>query len=276
VLPGSFYSPADVVAVVAERVRSVIAAGNAVDYLTFVPDGEPTLDIGLAEEITLLRPLGIDVAVITNASLISRPDVRATLALADWVSVKVDTVDEAIWRRVNHPHQALHLETILSGITAFSRDFDGVLTTETMLVAGVNNGAESIRQVADFVAGLDAAVSYISVPTRPPAVRGVRPPSAEAVNAAFQLMRQRLPQVEMLIGYEGDDFASTGDPVADLLSICAVHPMRRSAVESLLAQTGANWDTVRALVADGRLVETDFAGHRYYLRPIAALNSPGS
>jgi hypothetical protein len=80
----------------------------------------------------------------------------------------------------------------------------------------------------------------------------------------------------MLIGYEGDDFASTGDPVADLLSICAVHPMRRSAVESLLAQTGANWDTVRALVADGRLVETDFAGHRYYLRPIAALNSPGS
>jgi wyosine [tRNA(Phe)-imidazoG37] synthetase (radical SAM superfamily) len=145
-----------------------------------------------------------------------------------------------------------------------------------MLVAGVNNGAESIRQVADFVAGLDAAVSYISVPTRPPAVRGVRPPSAEAVNAAFQLMRQRLPQVEMLIGYEGDDFASTGDPVADLLSICAVHPMRRSAVESLLAQTGANWDTVRALVADGRLVETDFAGHRYYLRPIAALNSPGS
>jgi wyosine [tRNA(Phe)-imidazoG37] synthetase (radical SAM superfamily) len=214
--------------------------------------------------------------VITNASLISRPDVRATLALADWVSVKVDSVDEAIWRRVNHPHQALHLETILSGITAFSRDFDGVLTTETMLVAGVNNGAESIRQVADFVAGLDAAVSYISVPTRPPAVRGVRPPSAEAVNAAFQLMRQRLPQVEMLIGYEGDDFASTGDPVADLLSICAVHPMRRSAVESLLAQTGANWDTVRALVADGRLVETDFAGHRYYLRPIAALNSPGS
>jgi wyosine [tRNA(Phe)-imidazoG37] synthetase (radical SAM superfamily) len=254
----------------------VTAAGDTIDYLTFVPDGEPTLDVGLAEEITLLRPLGIDVAVITNASLISRPDVRATLALADWVSVKVDSVDEGIWRRVNHPHQALQLEDILHGITAFSRDFDGVLTTETMLVAGVNNGDEPIRQVADFLAGLDVAVSYISVPTRPPAVRGVRPPSAEAINAAFQLMQQRLLQVEMLIGYEGDNFASTGDPVADLLSICAVHPMRRSAVESLLAQTGANWDTVGALVAGGRLVETDFEGHRYYLRPIAALRPPTS
>ncbi len=276
VLPRSFYSPAEVAAVVSERVRSVTAAGDTIDYLTFVPDGEPTLDVGLAEEITLLRPLGIDVAVITNASLISRPDVRATLALADWVSVKVDSVDEGIWRRVNHPHQALQLEDILHGITAFSRDFDGVLTTETMLVAGVNNGDEPIRQVADFLAGLDVAVSYISVPTRPPAVRGVRPPSAEAINAAFQLMQQRLLQVEMLIGYEGDNFASTGDPVADLLSICAVHPMRRSAVESLLAQTGANWDTVGALVAGGRLVETDFEGHRYYLRPIAALRPPTS
>jgi wyosine [tRNA(Phe)-imidazoG37] synthetase (radical SAM superfamily) len=254
----------------------VTAAGDTIDYLTFVPDGEPTLDVGLAEEIMLLRPLGIDVAVITNASLISRPDVRATLALADWVSVKVDSVDEAIWRRVNHPHQALQLEDILRGIRAFSRDFGGVLTTETMLVAGVNNGDESIGQVADFVAGLDVAVSYLSVPTRPPAVRGVRPPSAEAINAAFQLMQQPLPRVEMLIGYEGDDFASTGDPVADLLSICAVHPMRRSAVEALLAQTGTNWDTVRALVADGRLVETGFEGHLYYLRPIASLNSPAS
>jgi hypothetical protein len=89
-------------------------------------------------------------------------------------------------------------------------------------------------------------------------------------------MQQRLLQVEMLIGYEGDNFASTGDPVADLLSICAVHPMRRSAVESLLAQTGANWDTVGALVAGGRLVETDFEGHRYYLRPLAALRPQAS
>jgi len=268
--PRPFYCPADVAAVVTERVRSVTATGRTIDYLTFVPDGEPTLDVGLAEEITLLRPLGVDIAVITNASLINRPDVRASLALADWVSVKIDSVDDAIWRRVNHPHRELQLEQILSGITAFSRDFAGELTTETMLVAGVNSGHEPIRQIADFIAGLDVTTSYVSVPTRPPAVRGVRPPSAEAVNAAFQLMQLRLSRVEMLIGYEGDDFASTGDPVADLLSICAVHPMRRSAVEALLAQTGTNWGTVSALVAAGRLVETEFAGHRYYLRPITA------
>jgi len=40
-----------------------------IDYLTFVPDGEPTLDISIGEEIVLLKQIGIPIAVITNASL---------------------------------------------------------------------------------------------------------------------------------------------------------------------------------------------------------------
>ena len=49
--------------------------GKPIDYLTFVPDGEPTLDGNLGEEIELLRTLGTKVAVISNASLACRPDV---------------------------------------------------------------------------------------------------------------------------------------------------------------------------------------------------------
>ncbi len=40
------------------------------DYLAFVPDGEPTLDLNLGRVIEDLRPLGIKIAVITNSSLI--------------------------------------------------------------------------------------------------------------------------------------------------------------------------------------------------------------
>ncbi len=270
VAPRPFHPPDEIARVVAERVEDLQAAGKTIDYLTFVPDGEPTLDNGLAKEIELLRPLGIKTAVITNATLLWREEIRATLLRADWVSVKVDATDKTTWRHINHPHEALDLDHVLEGISTFSREYAGDLTTETMLVSGINDGEECLEGVASFIADLNVTNSYLSVPTRPPAVRGVRPPSTTSLNRAFQILSQRLPKVELLIGYEGDDFTSTGDPVHDLLSICAVHPMRRSAVERLLTQTGSDWTTVDSILAEGRLLQVEFGGHDYYLRPIAS------
>ncbi len=270
ITPRAFHSPAEIAGAVSARMEGLQATGEAIDYLTFVPDGEPTLDAGLAEEIELLRPADIKIAVITNATLLWREDVRATLENADWVSVKVDATDEATWRHINHPHEALKLDQVLEGIAAFSQDFVGDLTTETMLVSGTNDDEACLSKVAHFIDGLNVTTSYLSVPTRPPAVRGVRPPSPTRLNVAYQVFSRCNDRVEMLIGYEGDEFTSTGDVAQDLLSICAVHPMRRSAVERLLARAGGGWATVDLLVADGRLIEVAFEGHDYYLRPIAS------
>jgi wyosine [tRNA(Phe)-imidazoG37] synthetase (radical SAM superfamily) len=62
----SFYDPEEVVQDVWDRVQRSTEAGETIDYLTFVPDGEPTLDVHLGREIELLKPLGIPIAVITN------------------------------------------------------------------------------------------------------------------------------------------------------------------------------------------------------------------
>ncbi|MFO8079490.1 MAG: hypothetical protein R6V07_04200 [Armatimonadota bacterium] len=40
--------------------------------------------------------------------------------------------------------------------------------------------------------------------------------------------------MKVLIGYEGNAFASTGNVAEDILSITAVAPMRREAVQDLL------------------------------------------
>ncbi|MFO7742846.1 MAG: radical SAM protein, partial [Anaerolineae bacterium] len=85
-----FYEPEDILRHVQDKVEKSEGAGEAIDYLTFVPDGEPTLDANLGHEIELLQPLGIKIAVISNASLVWREDVREELGQADWVSLKVD------------------------------------------------------------------------------------------------------------------------------------------------------------------------------------------
>ncbi|MEJ2215288.1 MAG: radical SAM protein [Gemmatimonadota bacterium] len=258
-----------VVEAVEEKVEAARKSGEPVDYLTFVPDGEPTLDAGLGSMIEALRPLGIPIAVVTNGSLLDRTDVREELTGADWVSLKVDTVDEETWRRVNRPHRRLRLASIFDGMQEFAAGFDGRLVTETMLLAGLNDSETELRAAASFIGTLKPATAYVAVPTRPPSEPWVRPATPDSITRAYEVFRALAGRVELLVGYEGDTFATTGDPTEDLLAITAVHPMREQAVARLLRRAGAPPSVVAELVRRGELVEVAYGGHRYVVRPTA-------
>jgi wyosine [tRNA(Phe)-imidazoG37] synthetase (radical SAM superfamily) len=262
----AFHPPEVVCRAVAERLALLGASGEAVDYLTLVPDGEPTLDIHLGELVDGLRPLGLPIAVISNASLIWRADVRAELARADWVSLKVDSVDEAIWRGLNRPHPGLELSAILNGIRVFAASFHGTLVSETMLVAGVNDDASGVEAVADFLAQAGIHLAYLAIPRRPPAEPQLACPDEDGVARAWQIMANRLPRVELLTAYEGDDFPPLDDPRGQLLAITAVHPMRESAVRALLSQADADMSQANALVENGELRCVRHAGEQFYVR----------
>lgn len=265
-VPRAFHAPEQLFEAVNRHLTRVREKGGQVDYLTFVPDGEPTLDAGLGETIARLRPLGIPVAVISNASLVWRADVRAALAKADWVSLKVDAVDATLWHRINRPHSFLDHCAILDGMLAFAGDYHGNLVTESMLVAGLNDSAGAAGELADFLGKLAPDVAYLSVPTRPPAERSVYPPDEARLNLIYQTVSRQVDRVELLTGYEGNVFASTGNLVDDLLSITSVHPMREDAVHELLSRAGAGWELVQGLLDQRRLVQTEYQGRKFYLR----------
>ena len=262
----AFYQPDEILKDVERKVESAREVDESIEYLTFVPDGEPTLDGSLGREIELLRPLGIKIAVITNSSLIWREGVRENLMKADWVSLKMDSVQEETWREVNRPHGTLRLDSILDGALEFASEFKGELMTETMLVEGVNDGEKNIAGIADFLIRLRPDRAYLSMPTRPPAEGWAHPPTEETINRAFQILSEKVDHVEYLIGYEGSEFAFTGNVEEDLLSITAVHPMREDAVSEFLKRAKADWAVVHRLVAQDRLVEAQYGGHQFYLR----------
>jgi len=262
----AFFPPQIIADDVAAKLESARRLGEDADYITFVADGEPTLDANLGLELDLLRPLGVPPAVITNSSLISREDVRDELSRADWVSLKVDAVDEEAWRRVNRPHKKLRLEAMLEGARAFAKNFGGTLATETMLVRGLNDEPAQVERVASFLAELAPATASLSVPTRPPAEGTVEPPAEEKLARAYDAFVAAGLRAELLIGYAGDAFAFTGDVEQDILSVTAVHPMEEEAVAALLAKAGAEWDAVERLVDDGLLAAVEFAGRKFYIR----------
>ncbi len=269
-----FYDPERIFEEVRKRVEEVRVAGESVDYLSFVPDGEPTLDLNLGREIELVRELGVKIAVITNSSLIWRGDVRDELAGADWVSLKVDSVREDVWRRIDRPHGQLRLSQILDGALAFSESFAGRLVTETMLVEGVNDSDELLEELSEFLARLRPETAYLAIPTRPPAEANVWAPDEAGITRAWSVVSGALDNVELLTGYEGDTFFSGGRVDEDLLAITSVHPMRADAVEALLTRRAADRSVVQLLVDEGELIEVEYGGQSFLLRKLTRPRAP--
>jgi len=266
-----FYRPGDIFQVVEKKIREAKERSEPIDYLTFVPDGEPTLDINLGREIELLKNLGIKIAVITNASLMWDMDVRNDLYKSDWVSVKIDALSRNIWKRMNRPYGSLKLDKILDGIREFALRFKGELATETMIVQGINDNIEHLQKISDFIASLKPNKSYIAIPTRPPAEKWVKPPVEYIINIAFQIFKEKSIPTEYLIGYEGEAFAFTGNLEEDLLSITAVHPMREDQVKTFLEKAKEDWTIIERLINENKFIEVKYKDKKFYTRKLPNL-----
>jgi wyosine [tRNA(Phe)-imidazoG37] synthetase (radical SAM superfamily) len=139
-----------------------------------------------------------------------------------------------------------------------------------MLVKTINDSENSLSNIADLLARLRPDKAYLSIPTRPPAEEWAQPPPEEIINQAYHILHERIDQVEYLIGYEGNDFAFTGNVEEDLLSITAVHPMREEAVSDFLTRARTDWSVIQRLIDRGQLIETKYKGRKFYLRRLPA------
>ncbi|MCD6276029.1 MAG: radical SAM protein [Thermoplasmata archaeon] len=262
-----FYEPRKILEEVEKKIREAENRDEKIDYITFVPDGEPTLDINLGREIEMLKDLGYPVAILTNASLLWMEDLREELLSLDFISLKLDAVTEELWRRIDRPHKSLKLPEILEGMLELRKNFRGKVVTETMLLDGITYGNE-LENMGKFLKKLNPDKSYIAVPTRPPWEKWVKPASENLILKAHAIFSEYIGEerVELLVGYEGNAFAFTGNLREDILSITAVHPMRREAVETLLKKAGESWDTVENMIREGELMEIEYGGVKFYMR----------
>ena len=262
-----YSNPSEVFDEVKKKVERIRETQQNVDYISIVPDGEPTLDSSLGELIERLKELGLPVAVITNSSLTWDKSVQEDLKKADWVSVKIDAISPNTWKQINRPHASLSLDEILQGMQEFAGSYTGTLCTETMLVKDLNDNPEELTAIANFVKSrISPYKAYIGVPTRPPAEPWVSRPEPESITAAYAIFTKEGLNAETLTGYESSGFVVTDNPVEEILEITAVHPMRSDAVKDVLNRFGVGEDVLQQLVKEGRIRKVHYEGWDYYIR----------
>ena len=165
-----------------------------IDYLTFSGTGEPTLAANLGEAIDLVHSWpalpSVPVAVLTNATLLSRPDVCHDLARADLVVAKLDAPDEALFQIINRPVVSVGWFQVVKGIHTFRQEFDGRLALQMMFIDANLQWAD---QMATLARSLDPDEVQLNTPLR----SSPTPPLGRAAMAEIEQAFSGLPVVNV-------------------------------------------------------------------------------
>jgi len=254
----SFYPKEDILAEVVNK-RPKIKP----DFITFVGDGEPTLNKDLGWLIKKTKEkLNIPIAVITNGSLLFLKEVRQDLMEADVVIPTLDAGNQKVFKMINRPHRSIDFDTMLRGLVDFRDEYSGQIWIEVMLVKGLNDTEKELRSIKNAVDKVNPDRVYVLTPIRPPAETWVQPSEPEDILNAQEIIGQAIAVAELESGRFGlDEFS---DARQAILEIGSRHPLRRRQAEDIEKQffkTGV----VKQMLESGELINFEYKGEEYLL-----------
>jgi wyosine [tRNA(Phe)-imidazoG37] synthetase (radical SAM superfamily) len=258
-------SPYELYFFVKKKLSEIKAKEYKINYLHFLANGEPTLDINLWKEISLLREFGYKIAVTTNSSLIWNDDVKENLNYADHVSVKIDTVNESSWRKINRPHLRLNLDVILREITEFAKSYRGVLTTDTMLIRDYNDNEEEITAIGNFLNSIKREKSYFTIPVRPVSGNRSLIPQKETLEKLRVVIKDKVANYELLCCPDNDFVIPAGNPEEELLGILTIRPVEERTVDNFLELNGGDKKVFEELITKGLIQKVIYEGKYFYV-----------
>jgi len=148
--------------------------GLTADYVTISGSGEPTLNSRLGELIGKIKKITkIPVAILTNGTLLYRPDVRADCLGADVVLPSLDAGDEQTFQKIDRPHCDINIEKVVSGLVEFRKEYAGRIWLEVFIVDGVNTGDKQIAAIKRAVERIRPDKVQLNTAVRPTPEAGV-------------------------------------------------------------------------------------------------------
>jgi wyosine [tRNA(Phe)-imidazoG37] synthetase (radical SAM superfamily) len=258
------YFPREEIIVEVEQALVTHAPGK-IDWVTFVGSGETTLHANLGWLIRQVKALtDLPVAVITNGSLLHLPEMRQELCLADAVLPSLDAGNARLYRKINRPHPEISFERLTDGMAALRKEYQGKLWVEVMLVRGINDTEEALKEIAERLKDIQPDEVHILQPDRPPAETWVQPSDEEGLLRAHAI----LGNIALVIHATSGSFDLSGaETLLDaVIGIITRHPMREDELIKTLAYTspGEVFAILEELEKSGKAQVVERLGIRFW------------
>lgn len=257
-------SPYELFISVKKKLDEINKSGKKIDCILFAGSGEPALDTSLSQEIQLLREFDHKIAVFTNASLLWNENIQENLLYADYISVKIDTVNVNTWLKINRPHERLNYDLILNGIKQFSKKFKGTLTTATTFLKDINDNEEEVTQLAKFLNSIKIKTAYFLTPIYPPAEDYAISPEEETLKKLSQIITANINNSCKLCCPEQEEFFITNDFENELVGLLKVHPVDKDAVTAF-ANANNKIENLREMLSNNLIGEQIFSNKKYFV-----------
>jgi len=233
------------------------------DTITLSGSGEPTLYSRIGELIAHIKRLtDIPVTVLTNGSLLWRDEVRAELLGADLVVPSLDAGDDAMFRKVNRPHEELTFEQVLGGLIEFRREFEGKYWLEVFLLSGYTDTSAEVTKLVRCAGRIGPDKVQLNTVTRPPAEDFARPVSRERL---FEFATMFEPPAEVIADFDRPADAPAASAAAeDILEMLRRRPCSVDDVAHGLNIHPHEAAKRLAELLDAGRVETTRVGKTYY------------
>ncbi len=249
---------------VLREIKEVLSKEHQIDYITFSGSGEPTLnsDIGfLIKEIKKLT--NIPVAVLTNGTLIFRDDVQNDLVSADVVLPSLDAASHEIFKKINRPHKALEIDSIIEGLKRFRLSYKGQIWLEVMLIRNINNNTKELSMIRNAISAIHPDKVYLNTVVRPPSEIYAKPLNSDEMIATKNFLAA---SCEVIAEFHGERVAETQNVECAIVEMAKRRPMTITDIANALGISEANaknW--VNCLKKSVRLQEKLYKGEKYYL-----------
>ncbi len=225
------------------------------DYITFSGSGEPTLNQDLGRVIAYIKTQKpkIQVAVLTNSTLLTDPNVRQELALADLVVPSLDAVSMAAFLKINRPCKALLLEDMIQGIQTFANKFTGKLWLEIFILPGINDTQEELTALKKIITRIDPEMVQLNTLDRPGTVSTLRPASKEELDRVKEILNMDIIQIIAKVT-DKKNMGQHRDMASAILETIHRRPCTRDDLVAVLTADPDQMDTLLAtLEADGQI-----------------------
>jgi len=237
------------------ELREFLSSSPFLEYITFSGSGEPTLSLSIGEVIRFLKHNypQYQVAVLTNGSLLSDPDVRRDLLPADVILPTLSTVVKQTFLKIHRPDPGISLESILTGLVQFRKEYSGEIWLEVFIIPGINTSDEELAGLRKILKDINPDRVQLNTLDRPGTEEWVLPANRTELDRVQRILGfatvetvERSPHSTRKTSYAEDPIEQIYEllkrrpcTVADIVSVTGLHTME---VAKLLREMTATQD----------------------------------